>query len=434
MKWALVQNPWWRTQYIEISGNVFRNVAVMMSLEGEEPAGLPTNGYLRDLVFRNNLQLIDSPQATFGVFLNPSLVTLNRGGNRMTIEHNTSYISPDANAAAQTLNSINRLDTTSPFTINNLALRSNFGSHTTYGGPSGAQLNSLADTNLRYTNNSFVGTDRAGAGANQSQVTANCSGGRACGNQYWGSDGNINVDYRFLDPAANDFRIGSNIHTITGATNASPIVFTTADAHGLLVGQTVRVQNVGGNTAANGADWAVVTVPTPTTFTLKDGVDNPANGSGVYTSGGTVTNGSWTGAHDATDVGADTTQLALIRGLSVAPTAISATFRWFLPSALASQVCQVEVSPDSGVVDDSADYTVVNSINPAFYIRYDQDNVNPLASVDSSGTVRTFQVGTSGSSTGDDGNVHALSLTSATVYYYRLFCGGAMERGSFTTE
>lgn len=70
--------------------------------------------------------------------------------------------------------------------------------------------------------------------------------------------------------------------TVSGASNATPIVITTSAAHGLTTGNQVSISGVGGNTAANG-DW-VVTVLTSTTFSLDGSVSN-----GAYTTGGTVT-------------------------------------------------------------------------------------------------------------------------------------------------
>lgn len=67
--------------------------------------------------------------------------------------------------------------------------------------------------------------------------------------------------------------------TITGASNASPIVITCAD-HGLQAGQRVTVASVGGNTAANGT-WTVAN-PATNTFELSG-----SSGNGAYTSGGT---------------------------------------------------------------------------------------------------------------------------------------------------
>lgn len=67
--------------------------------------------------------------------------------------------------------------------------------------------------------------------------------------------------------------------TITGATNATPIVVTSA-AHGLSSGNTVSISGVLGNTNANGV-WEISSVTTDT-FTLVSSAGNAS-----YTSGGT---------------------------------------------------------------------------------------------------------------------------------------------------
>ena len=76
---------------------------------------------------------------------------------------------------------------------------------------------------------------------------------------------------------------------MSGATNASPIVISTAAAHGYVTGDQVRVLSIGGNTAANGL-W-YVDVLSPTTFALYSdaNLSIPSTGNGAYTSGGTVT-------------------------------------------------------------------------------------------------------------------------------------------------
>lgn len=66
---------------------------------------------------------------------------------------------------------------------------------------------------------------------------------------------------------------------VTNATNASPIVITTAAAHGLSTGDYVVIQGVGGNGASTGTHQ--ITVTSPTAFSL-DG----STGDGAYTSGG----------------------------------------------------------------------------------------------------------------------------------------------------
>lgn len=79
----------------------------------------------------------------------------------------------------------------------------------------------------------------------------------------------------------NQFEGAVQIGTVSGATNASPIVITTAANHGLTTGQTVIIAGVVGNTAANGS-WTI-TVTSPTQFSLTGSTGNAA-----YTSGGTV--------------------------------------------------------------------------------------------------------------------------------------------------
>jgi hypothetical protein len=71
------------------------------------------------------------------------------------------------------------------------------------------------------------------------------------------------------------------VSTVTGATNASPIVIQTSAAHGLTSGDSVRVAGVQGNAGANGT-W-VATVVDSTHFSMLGSV-----GSGAYTTGGTA--------------------------------------------------------------------------------------------------------------------------------------------------
>jgi hypothetical protein len=67
--------------------------------------------------------------------------------------------------------------------------------------------------------------------------------------------------------------------SVTGATNASPIVITST-SHGLTSGMQVTISGVTGNTAANGTFQ--ITVVDANTFSL-DG----STGNGAYVSGGT---------------------------------------------------------------------------------------------------------------------------------------------------
>lgn len=75
--------------------------------------------------------------------------------------------------------------------------------------------------------------------------------------------------------------------TVSGATNATPIVITTTVDHGFATHDVVEVADVGGNTAANGT-W-VITKLSATTFSL-----NGSAGNADYTSGGTVVDQSLT--------------------------------------------------------------------------------------------------------------------------------------------
>lgn len=86
----------------------------------------------------------------------------------------------------------------------------------------------------------------------------------------YGQTGLVSTGNGTLSP----FESGS----ITGATNANPIVIT-AVAHGLSTGAWVRITGVGGNTNANGLRQ--VTALTADTFSIG------VAGNGAYTSGGT---------------------------------------------------------------------------------------------------------------------------------------------------
>lgn len=71
--------------------------------------------------------------------------------------------------------------------------------------------------------------------------------------------------------------------TITGATNASPAVITSA-AHGLNTGDVVGISAVGGNTNCNIV--GVAQVIDANTFSLLDSTGAAVNGNSNYTSGG----------------------------------------------------------------------------------------------------------------------------------------------------
>ncbi len=69
--------------------------------------------------------------------------------------------------------------------------------------------------------------------------------------------------------------------TITGATNASPIVISVSGAHALTTGREVIISGVSGNTAANGQ--FTITNGGTSVFSLQGSV-----GNGAYTSGGFI--------------------------------------------------------------------------------------------------------------------------------------------------
>jgi Concanavalin A-like lectin/glucanases superfamily len=78
--------------------------------------------------------------------------------------------------------------------------------------------------------------------------------------------------------------------TITGATNATPIVLTIT-GHGYEDGNEVEITGVGGNTAANG--YRRVTYLTADTVALQDLYGFNIAGNGAYTSGGTSKRWVW---------------------------------------------------------------------------------------------------------------------------------------------
>ena len=75
--------------------------------------------------------------------------------------------------------------------------------------------------------------------------------------------------------------------TVTGATNATPIVVTTSTPHNVKTNEIIRVSGVGGNTAANG-DWIAGAVTSTTVALLAYPGGTNSTGSGAYTSGGSL--------------------------------------------------------------------------------------------------------------------------------------------------
>lgn len=140
---------------------------------------------------------------------------------------------------------------------------------------------------------------------------------------------------------------------ITGASNATPIVITTASAHGLANGDAVIVSGVLGNANANGA--FTVSVLSPTTFQLVGSV-----GSGAYTGGGVVDGGDL-GQVDALihanvvpdSVTAKTQSAAAfpvnISATVVVPQAFAATYQAAAPVALAALFATFDIGGDPDV-------------------------------------------------------------------------------------
>jgi len=95
----------------------------------------------------------------------------------------------------------------------------------------------------------------------------------------WGTN-NHSVQCLTLDGTLTD----TAIKAITGATNASPIVITSA-SHGASNGDIIVVRGIVGNTSANGT-WKAASVATNTITltTVNDGLNS--TGNGAYSSGG----------------------------------------------------------------------------------------------------------------------------------------------------
>lgn len=79
-----------------------------------------------------------------------------------------------------------------------------------------------------------------------------------------------------------DVKNATQAATVSGATNANPIVVTTSAAHGFVTGDKITITGVVGNTAAN-VTQQTITVNSATTFTLTG-----VAGNGAYVSGGSA--------------------------------------------------------------------------------------------------------------------------------------------------
>ncbi|MCE0498804.1 MAG: hypothetical protein LV481_12745 [Methylacidiphilales bacterium] len=89
--------------------------------------------------------------------------------------------------------------------------------------------------------------------------------------------------------STNALASSTNSVSVANVTDTNPLVLVLSSATGAIVGSTVTVTNVGGNTNANGT-FTVASVPTTTSMTLyAQNTTTAINGNGTYTSGGTLT-------------------------------------------------------------------------------------------------------------------------------------------------
>jgi len=105
---------------------------------------------------------------------------------------------------------------------------------------------------------------------------------------------------------------GSFGGTVSGATNATPIVITTTAAHNLIDGDQVQGTGIGGNTAANALAFAKVLSPTTFGMYSDAGLTGGVAGTGNYTSGGAVSM-----AYDISGLSGDFTLRITVEGMAV---------------------------------------------------------------------------------------------------------------------
>jgi hypothetical protein len=143
-----------------------------------------------------------------------------------------------------------------------------------------SSVQSLEAGALEFVTASGSGSDRFRLALAREIISANLK-------PFWEMELKLNVS----NSANTILRAGlftNDVATVTGATNATPIVMTTSAAHGLDNGMPVFIAGVGGNTNANGSYFAKRL--TSTTFELytDSGLTTGRAGNGAYTSGGTT--------------------------------------------------------------------------------------------------------------------------------------------------
>lgn len=443
VQFMIASNPWTNANNLTVRYNHYRNVATMTEIDGGSNLDwCVTQGTcMSNVIFSNNMQIFDSNVASGfgGASIQSSLTKLTFGSQGLTMDHNGCYFglgvpnlyggSPPRLTSLYEFNSSPSGRVWNTFTFTN-----NFGCPSDVGGPSGANLAAGTATNLVDSNNSFIGTGAVSNGANQT-VEAACTGGRSCTGNIWDCyQGQAGCSLFFYQNQAHfQFALQQNPFTVSNATNTSPINVTTSTSSNFAREQPLRITGVVGNTAANRAGNTCLTGTLDAThFPFCDEFSNSIAGNGAYVSGGAISWPPWHGSLTGSDVGPDLTMVALIDPITVTPSAYFATFTWGVPSGMSTLGCQMEVTTTAGLIDDSADYVVVNALRPDYFKRADSDASNPRAS-GSGTTSRTFQVGANTTVMGDDGMNHYIGLNPGSTYYYRIFCGGAMSRGSFTT-
>ena len=135
--------------------------------------------------------------------------------------------------------------------------------------------------------NTYTGLTTVNAGVLNVR-NANALGGTVSSQQTFALSGPQTGSFTLTFGGQTTTVLSANVQngSITGATNASPIVITSAN-HGLKSGQQVQVAGVGGNVKANGI-WTVVVIDA-NHFSLTGSNGALGGGNGVYTPG----TGTW---------------------------------------------------------------------------------------------------------------------------------------------
>jgi hypothetical protein len=168
-------------------------------------------------------------------------------------------------------------------------------------------------------------------------------------------------------PISNAYDAGGTPVSITGATNATPIVITAA-SHGFSNGDTVKITDVGGNYAANGT-W-VVANQTMNTFELTGSA-----GVADYTSGGSVVRGR--GQLDYTSVDAPTDSRVATRKIirnkdgNTAVFYIDVTLPNLTDTSISSTNTDAQLGDEFVLIDsDGNDFNLTANAEPPNWKRY----------------------------------------------------------------